>query len=72
MDRDLNQQVFRVRFGVFDFDITVFILVEDPRVNQFVFLLVTRPCLVGVNKIIIGKGIERVLIEITHVGMRWR
>ena len=70
--RDLDQQIFGICLGVFNFDITVFILIEDPRIDQFIFRLVSRPGFVGGNKVVIGVSIEWIFVEITRVGMRWR
>ena len=37
--RDLDQQILWSSLGIVDFDVTVFIVVEDPRIDQLIFRL---------------------------------
>ncbi len=70
--RDPDQQVIRRRLGILDKDVEVPVVVEDPRVEQFVFHLLAGAAAVRLDQIAIGKGRLGVLVKILHVGMRGR
>ena len=71
-DRDLDQNVFGVGFGIFDEHIEVAVVVEDASVEQFEFRLVLAAPPIFLHQLSVGKFRLRILVQILHVGMRGR
>jgi len=66
---DLDQNVARCRFGVFDKHVEISVFIEDAGVNQLVFRSVAAAPPIGFDEVTIGICILRVFIEIFHVGV---
>ena len=66
---DEHHDAVQVRFGEFDLDIEVAVVVEDARVEQLVFAIVQAAAGVFLDKLRVGEGGLRVFIEHAHVGM---
>jgi hypothetical protein len=49
VNRDSNEQVFRVRFSIFNKDVEISVTIEDTRVEQFVFVFLPRKASIGLN-----------------------
>ncbi len=67
--RDQDQQVLGRGLGIFDEDVEIAILVEDPGIEQLVFLLLAAAGAVGLDQVGIGKGGLGIFVEILAVGM---
>ena len=67
---DSNQDVFEGSLRVFNKNIEISVLVENARVNQFVFGIVTRPLLVLNAQLIVGKRRLRIFVEIFQIAVR--
>ena len=59
----LEQEILRCRLRVFDLDVEVPALIEDPGVEQFVFGLRHAACAVDGNQVGIGKLGLRILVQ---------
>ncbi len=67
VDRHANQDVVRSRLGVFEEDVEVPVILEDPRVEQLVLELFPRPPPVRLEEIPVGELALRILVEVLHV-----
>jgi len=66
---DADEYVFGTRFGIFDENVEVAVVLEDPRIEEFVFELLARPPTVRLDQITIRKLALRLLVEELHVGV---
>ena len=69
LDSDKHVHVRGIDPRVFDEDVKIAVLVENPGVQQFVFGLVFSPGAVGMNKLRVGKFPLRIFVEHFQVGM---
>src|SRR5271157_5484904 len=69
---DLDKDVFRRLLGIFHEDVEVAVLVEDAGIQQFVLHVVSAASLVVFLEIFVGICRLRILVQVLHVGMRWR
>ena len=67
---DPNENVFGGGLRVFDKNIEIAVFVENARVDQFVFGIVTRPLLVLNAQLIVGKRRLRILVEVFQIAVR--
>ena len=72
VNRDLNENVLRRFLGILDEDVEVAVVVEDPRVDQFVFELALAAAPVPVHEVGIRERRLRIFVEILHVRVRRR
>jgi hypothetical protein len=70
MDRYPDQKIFRSFLRVFEEDIEVPIVFEDPCVKKLIFEVIAREPPVRFHQIPIWVLSLRILVEILHVGMR--
>src|SRR6185437_3253506 len=69
---DLDEEIFRSPLGIFHEDIEVAISVKDSCIQQLVLHISTIAPLVRLDQIHIRESCLRVLVQVLHVGMRWR
>ena len=69
---DADENIFRGRFGIFHEDVEVAVVVEHPGIQQLVLRLRAAAAPVALNQRRVGEGRLRVLVEVFHVGVRWR
>src|SRR5437016_2748553 len=67
---DANQDVFHVRFGIFDKDIEIAVAGKNSRVEQFKFRLAAAAPRVFLNQLLVGKSGLRILVQHAHVAVR--
>ena len=72
VNRDLNENVLGRFLGILDEDVEVAVVVEDPRVDQFVFELALAAAPVPVHEVGIRERRLRIFVEILHVRVRRR
>ena len=68
--RDLDQNVFRSRFGVFDEHVKITIVIEYPRVHQLEFRIAFSAPPVFIDELLVREDCLRIFIQKLHVGMR--
>ncbi len=67
VDRHPDEDVVRPGLGVFDEHVEVPVIVEDPRVDQFVLEFLPRAPLVRLHEVPVGVLPLRVLVDLLHV-----
>ena len=69
VDRDLDQHVLGAGLGIFDEDVEITVLVEDPGIDQLIFEAGAPARRIGFDQILIGVAGLRIFVEIFHVGV---
>jgi hypothetical protein len=69
VDGHTDQEVLRAFLRVFQEDVEVAVVVEDPGVEELVFELLPRPLPVRVQEVPVGELALRVFVEVLHVRM---
>ena len=64
---DLDQDVGRRRFRVFDEHIEITVIIEDAGIEQFVFPIVAAAPPVRFDQIAVGICVLRIFVEVLHV-----
>ena len=67
VDGDLDQYVVGGSFGILHEHVEIPILIEHPRIDQFVLEFVPAPAAAGLDQVIVRKGRLRIFVEILHV-----
>ena len=70
--RDPDQDVVDAGLGILDHHVPVAVLVEHPRVQQFVLRRAPIPPPVLLDEQGVREGVLRILVEVLHVGVRRR
>ena len=68
-DADLDQDVGRRGFSVFDKDIEIAVIVKDAGIEQFVLGVVAATPSVCFYQIVVWIGIVWILVEVLHIRM---
>ena len=66
-DGDLNQQIFRRFFRIFDEHVEIAVLVEHAGVEQFVLEFIAPAAAAGVDKVGVRERRLRILVQVFHV-----
>src|SRR5699024_7321193 len=72
MNGNFYKQVRGANFCIFNKYIKIAVVFENPGVGNLVFSLRFISLLIGLNQIIIGKGLLGIFVEILHIGMGGR
>ena len=72
MHRQLHQDVVDAALGVFDLDVEITLLVEDPGIDQLELGILRRAAPVFLDQGVVGERALRIFIKHPHVGMRGR
>jgi hypothetical protein len=69
VDGHADQEVLRALLRIFEEDVEVAVVVEDPGVEELVFEFLPRPLPVRVQEVPVGELALRVFVEVLHVRM---
>ncbi len=69
---DTDENIFCIRFGVFDEHIEVTVLIEDARIEQFIFGRVLTMLTICLHQIRIRERTLWIFIKHLHIRMCWR
>src|SRR5580693_1358206 len=69
---DAYGDVFGALLGVFDDNVEVSILIEDPRIDELIFHFFAAASPVRGQQLLVGIGCLRILVQIPHVGVGGR
>ena len=72
VSRDPDGNILGIGLGILDVNVEVTVVIENARVDEFVFRSLPLTTLIFSDQIRIGKGPLRILVEQVHVGVAWR
>src|SRR5882762_9421300 len=70
--RDLDQNVFRRRLGIFHKHVEIAVIIEHARVQQLVFRVASFSLPIFLDELRVRVGRLGIFIQVLHVGMRGR